>query len=581
MISTAKRLRSVAQGCRAARLPWDRITKEIADLNGDGKLDLAITNIESNNTSILLGNGDGTFQSPTNFPTGSFPVDIAALDLNGDGPPDLVIGAANSNAVLVLFGNGNGTFQAPVSYPTGAGPQKIALADFNGDDKLDVITVDSNNRSYTVLRGNGDGTFQAAVTSPAKLNSLTPIASDFNTDGKPDLAILNNGFDLVDVFLNSPSARGVNINVSQAVPATVVVATFIDYDNSKTAASFTASINWGDGPSSTGVVSADGSGGFNVTGTHTYAASGTYNVEVRIADSSGNFALATSIATVKAISTTSLSSSLNPSNFGQSVTFTATVTSAAGTPSGTVQFKDNGTNLGPPISLSGGVATFTTSTLTAGTHTITADYAGTSSFESSSGTLTAGQVVKGITATSVSSSVNPSSSGQTVTFTATVTSGTGTPTGTVQFKDNGTNLGAPATLSGGVASFATSMLTSGTHTITAEYGGSAAFVASSGTLPGRQIVKAVTSTSLTSSLNPSTFSQAVTFTATVTAASGIAVGTVQFKDNGTSLGVPTQLNGGVATFTTSSLSSGTHTITAEYEGTDTHEASPARCQVGR
>jgi len=142
-------------------------------------------------------------------------------------------------------------------------------------------------------------------------------------------------------------------------------------------------------------VTANSSGGFNVTGTHTYFAAGTFNVDTEVADASGNFARTRSTATVKAVPVVALSSSVNPSDFGQAVTFTATVTSTAGTVTGNVQFKDNGNNLGAPVSLNGsGIATVTTSALTAGTHVITAEYAGNATFEASSGTLSSGQVVR-------------------------------------------------------------------------------------------------------------------------------------------------------------------------------------------
>ena len=102
-----------------------------------------------------------------------------------------------------------------------------------------------------------------------------------------------------------------------------------------------------------------------------------------------------SLTNDKAPTSTAVSSSSNPSDLGQNVTFTATVTSGAGTPTGTVQFKDNGNNLGAPVALNAsGVAQFTTSALTTGTHTITADYSGDANFLTSAGTLSGGQVVK-------------------------------------------------------------------------------------------------------------------------------------------------------------------------------------------
>ena len=271
----------------------------VADFNGDAKPDLAVTNFSSNNVSILLGNGNGTFQAPLNFSTPGG-IGIAASDLNADGKQDLVVASVQQNAALVLLGNGNGSFQTAVSYSVGLEPQHLELADFNGDALTDVVVVNANSASFSVLRGNGDGTFQSAVTQPSRSGSFSPIVNDFDVDGKPDLAILSNSLDVVDVRLNSPTAHGVAITATAATPATgVLVATFKDYDTSKTAGSFTATIDWGDGTASTaGTISANGSGGFNVNGTHTYAKEGTFNLSVRIADMSGNFAVATATATV-------------------------------------------------------------------------------------------------------------------------------------------------------------------------------------------------------------------------------------------------------------------------------------------
>ena len=375
----------------------------IADFNGDSKLDLATANLGSsmisvNSISILIANGNGTFQDPVNHDLDTRTTDITARDLDGDTKQDLIVVGVDLDAIMVLMGNGNGTFQGPVSYATGGNePQKLDLADFNGDGKIDVVTVNANiPSSYSVFRGVGNGTFLAVDNTPSRNQSWAPIAGDFDADGKPDLAIANNFFDVVDVFLNSPSVHAVNITATQGVAATVQVATFFDYDTSKTAATFNAMINWGDGTAATsGTVTANGSGGFNVTGTHTYAAPGTFNVNIQIVDNDNNFGRATGTATVTAATTTTVSSSVNPSDFGQSVTFTATVTASAGTPSGTVQFKDNGSNLGTAVSLNGsGVATFSTSSLTVGTHTITAEYSGVTGFAASSGTLTGGQVVR-------------------------------------------------------------------------------------------------------------------------------------------------------------------------------------------
>ena len=268
--------------------------------------------------------------------------------------------------------------------------------------------------------------------------------------------------------------------------------------------------------------------------------------------------------------TTTVSSNHNPSVFGQSVTFTATVSPGGAT--GTVQFKDGVTNLGSAVTLTSGTATFTTSSLAVGSHSITAVYSGDSNFTTSTGSLPMQTVNQAASSTSVSSSVNPSVFGQAVTFTATVSAsppGAGTPTGTVQFKDGVTNLGSAAALTSGTATFMTSSLAVGAHSITAVYSGDSNFTTSTGSLPTQTVNKANTGTVVSSSLNPSNSGQAVTFTAAVTASgpgSGTPTGTATFFDGASNIGSGALDGAGHATFTTSILSIGGHSITAQYGG---------------
>ena len=172
-------------------------------------------------------------------------------------------------------------------------------------------------------------------------------------------------------------------------------------------------------------------------------------------------------------SSTAVSPSQNPSAFGQAVQFTAQVSAAgtgAGTPDGTVQFVVDGSSFGGPVTLSGGSAiSDPLSSLAVGSHTVRANYNGSASFNASSGTLAGGQAVTtASTTTTLASSQNPSVAGDAVGFTATVIAvapGAGEPGGTLQFVIDGTNAGSPVTLAGGAATYWTSTLAVGNHTV--------------------------------------------------------------------------------------------------------------------
>ena len=243
-----------------------------------------------------------------------------------------------------------------------------------------------------------------------------------------------------------------------------------------------------------------------------------------------------------------VSSSSNPSIQGQSVTFTATITSDTGevkgrttrrpkVVTGTVAWSSN-TGCGTTSVTSGypGTATCTTSSLGVGTDTITAAYSGDSNHNAATGTLSGGQVVnsaQSATSTSVGSTLDPSVYGQAVSFTASVTSSNGTPNGTVQFTVDGNNFGSAVTLSGGSAtSGSTSTLAVGNHTVTAVYSGSSSYTGSTGTLSGGQTVNAATAgTVVTSSVNPSSYGQSVTFTATINGEYGLVKGRDDDKES--------------------------------------------------
>ena len=159
----------------------------IADLNGDGKADLVTPNANNGSVSVLLGNGNGTFQDGVAFPVGLGPRTAAIGDLNGDLKPDLVVGNSVSDTVSILIGNGSGGFGPQTTIAVCHLPDAVKLADFNADAKLDVVVGCGSDHLSSML-GNGDGTFQTQVGNEAGSGALT--LADFNGDSKLDVAIL-------------------------------------------------------------------------------------------------------------------------------------------------------------------------------------------------------------------------------------------------------------------------------------------------------------------------------------------------------------------------------------------------------
>jgi len=174
-----------------------------ADFNGDGRTDLAVVNGANaiSSVAILLGNGNGSFQIAVNYSVPPNPHSIAVADFNGDGIADLVVDSFQSDSVCVLIGKGDGTFRAPLTYHSGASPIAVTVGDFNGDGKADIAAANSNGSSVGVLLGNGDGTFQTAVTYATGKGPASIAAADFNGDGRTDLVVTNPADGNVSVFL--------------------------------------------------------------------------------------------------------------------------------------------------------------------------------------------------------------------------------------------------------------------------------------------------------------------------------------------------------------------------------------------
>jgi len=166
-----------------------------ADLNRDGKLDVVTANHDSNNVTVLLGNGDGSFQAPVGYAVPFAALMVTSGDFNGDGKLDLAVAnnvtLGSPSVISILLGNGNGTFQPAVNYNVGLTSYWVTAADLNGDGKLDLITANHSSGDVSVLLGNGDGTFQPAVSYAAGVGPTKVVVADLNNDGKPDLAVSN------------------------------------------------------------------------------------------------------------------------------------------------------------------------------------------------------------------------------------------------------------------------------------------------------------------------------------------------------------------------------------------------------
>jgi hypothetical protein len=157
-----------------------------ADFNGDGKLDLAVTG--SDGLTVLLGNGDGTFNALPPVPAGTSPQWVTVADFNNDQVPDLAVADnGGTNGVSILLGNGNGTFQPALNVATGGAASYVAAADLNGDGKADLAVVGTS--AVSVVLGNGDGTFGAASSFNAGSTTGGLAIGDLNGDGFPDLVV--------------------------------------------------------------------------------------------------------------------------------------------------------------------------------------------------------------------------------------------------------------------------------------------------------------------------------------------------------------------------------------------------------
>jgi hypothetical protein len=516
-------------------------------------------------SSPLDAGGNATLTTAL-LPVGSHPLTIV---YSGD-----AIYAASTSAVLVQVVN---KANATVAIASSQNPQGVGMvvtftatvsasAPGAGTPGGDVSLYDNaftRIKVGTVTLVNGVATFDVSSLAVGTHSVNFDYAGDgsFNSAMSPVLVqiIAPNASGVMLTATPSPSRFGDNVQLQASVAA-------------GSGGTATGTVAFMDGANSLGTVNLDGSGNaalavntFTV-GSHSLSAS--YN-----GDGNHNAATATIAHVVgKALTTTVMASSANPSVFGQTTTLTATVTSGAGTPSGTVEFKEGTTVLGTVTLNGSGVASLDLSDLSVGDHAIVASYSGAANFDPSSIAEPTQIVNKASTTIAVTSSSNPIIVGSAVTFTATLqvtAPGAGAPTGSVTFKEGATTLGTAA-LNGSTASFVTSALTVGSHDITAVYAGDANFLTSTSAALTQAVLAAGVTVALSVSPNSSVYGQNAILTAILTATTGGApTGTVEFTEGSTTLGTGT-ISGGSATFVVGTLLVGSHSITATYEGDSSH-----------
>jgi len=519
------------------------------DFDRDGKMDFATLvqyggwsdpypNYSPNATALWVcyGTGDGEFSTPVRAAIfDRFYTDLAVFDLNLDGFPDLLLKTSGTLGggftVGIVHGRAGRQFGAEVNYIAGTGLAGWDILDVNGDGLPDIVI------------GNGDYNIEASsVTVLLNLGDSPTVTGILSATPEPSL--VTQSFTLT-ASLVPPVSASLAGNVVFFVDGKPV--------GSKALSGNKASIAVGAGLS---------------IGSHSIAAQWAGDSTYPETDLTGTHLV------VADPTKTTIASSNNPASVGSNITFTSNVTSSYGNPTGTVTFTDNG-NLLKAVTLAGNSAAVSTSSLTAGIHTIKAAYSGDATFASSSDSLTETINAEPVSL-SLSATPNPAYVNQAVALNALVRAANGTPTGTVTFYDGSTAIGTATINATGGASFTAPFSSAGIHALTAEYAGDTSFEPGASQEFDEKIILNPSTTTLQVSPNPGVAFSKISITATVasTTTSAVPSGTVVFSTNGVQLGTAT-LQSGTATFATSSLGAGTYLISAAYGGSQAIASSSA------
>lgn len=548
------------------------------------------TPVQVGDTATLAATSDSGL--PVSY-TVTGPATVSGNTLSYTGPGTVVVTATQA---------GNSTYEAAVPVSQTITVQSNLVATTTAINAVSSSTFGASvTLSATVTPASGTTVPTGSVTFQSGTTLLG--TAQLNSSGVATLstAALPVGSDAVvasyagDSNYQASASANFNIAVSTATPvvtaganpgsstygsSVALSATVAGVGNGVTAP--TGNVTFYDGTTQLGVSTLNnGSASFTIAS----LGAGSHNITASYAGDA-NYAAASSAALPLTVSKAAVQVGFTPSStsltYGSSVAAQVTVTNAGGAqPSGVVTFYD-GTNPAGTATLQSGAANFAFSSLVGGTHSLSASYAGDANDNAA---VSAAQTVTVNPAATTMTLGASGGSGVPVTLTATIahTAGSAAPTGSVTFYDGTTVLGTAQPNASGVAVFATSTLASGPHSVTAAYSGDANYEASSTSAVNITVTTIPTSTSVLSSTAAATVGSPVSFTATVTHASGAATptGTVTFFDGASQLGSAALGNGGAAVLTTSSLAIGNHTITATYSGDSIYagSSSPAGATV--
>jgi hypothetical protein len=577
----------------ALRLPFDTGHFNVGDVNGDGKPDLVLNYYD--HLEIWLGNGDGTFTYNSSIGISTIENDSVTIgDVDGDGNGDIILSPdpnpGRLGPLVIFYGNGDGTFQPPAELPTTRQFFQVVVADINRDGKPDLVVTDGAAIATFINLGSRQFAPEVDYIAGRAISAL--IVVDVNSDGFPDIVVANTGGTTVTVLLNQPNgtASGSTVNGSLTVspePSITGQSFSISLALSSPTSGGpvpTGSVSFnvdgafvGDAPVSNGSATYVGSAAL-IPGSHTIIA--TYNGDTNYSPRS--FSTVHIVQPPTYATTTTLSAT--PANLlaSQTVRLLATVTSVQPLPLSEVTFLDGTNSIGAAELNSSGVAELDTALLGPGTHSLSANYAGSTQlgfsfnnsypaayFSPSTSPVVVVTVTANVTSISLTPSASSAKAGTVLTFSAQVSSAEGAPFGGVSFFDATSLLGTRAVTAGGAATFSTASLSVGSHTITAIFNANGPYAASTSspiTISVTSPPAGAAAVLIALSKQNASATGSGTLVATVSTMDVSSGASVTFLDSGTILGSAPVDASGAARLQLTQMGSGLHSLTASFGG---------------